>query len=136
NVEQFALKPSQLYLVTSGSKSSSLVFTIPSYDNIKWISEPVDLKVEGKSDYNEHIVILRNEAASDPQQILRMALRVDTFHESYRLLFYSPLWILNRTDLKLGFQIENNRTFIDVIERPHLVSPEKIGSEANKKVKE
>ncbi|CAF2545662.1 unnamed protein product [Rotaria sp. Silwood2] len=133
NVEQFALKPSQLYLVTSGSRSSSLLFTIPSYDNIKWISEPVDLKVEGKGDFNEHIVIFRNKAASNPQQILRMVLRVDTFHESYRLLFYSPLWILNRTDLKLEFQIENNRTFIDVIERPHLVCPEKIGSEANKK---
>ncbi|CAF2390576.1 unnamed protein product [Rotaria sp. Silwood2] len=133
NVEQFALKPSQLYLVTSGSRSSSLLFTIPSYDNIKWISEPVDLKVEGKGDFNEHIVIFRNKAASNPQQILRMVLRVDTFHESYRLLFYSSLWILNRTDLKLEFQIENNRTFIDVIERPHLVCPEKIGSEANKK---
>ncbi|CAF0895845.1 unnamed protein product [Rotaria sp. Silwood1] len=133
NVEHFTLTPSQLYLVTSGSRSSSLVFTIPSYDNIKWISEPIDLKVEGKGDYNEHLVIFRNDAAPDPQQTLRMILRVDAFHESYRLLFYSPLWILNRTDLKLEFQIENNRTFIDVIERPHLVCPEKIGSEANKK---
>ncbi|CAF1265249.1 unnamed protein product [Rotaria sordida] len=133
NVEQFALKPSELHLVTSGGRSSSLVFTIPSYDNIKWISEPVDLKAEGKGDYNEHIVIFRNDAAPDPQQILRMLLRVDAFHESFRLLLYSPLWILNRTDLKLEFQIENNRTFIDIIERPHLVCPEKIGSEANKK---
>ncbi|CAF1648366.1 unnamed protein product, partial [Rotaria sordida] len=47
NVEQFDLKPSELYLATSGSKTSSLIFTIPSYDNIKWISDPVDLKVQG-----------------------------------------------------------------------------------------
>ncbi|CAF3939022.1 unnamed protein product [Rotaria sp. Silwood2] len=133
NVEQFTLQPSQLYLVTSGGRNASLVFTIPSYDNIKWISKPIDLKVEGKGDHNEHMVIFCNDAVSDPQQILRMVLRVDAFHESYRLLLYSPLWILNRTDLKLEFQIENNRTFIDVIERPHLVCPEKIGSEANKK---
>jgi hypothetical protein len=36
-----------------------------------------------------------------------MILRVDTFHESYRLLFYSPFWILNRTELKLEFQVNN-----------------------------
>jgi len=36
-----------------------------------------------------------------------MILRVDTFHESYRLLFYSPFWILNRTELKLEFQVKN-----------------------------
>ncbi len=35
-----------------------------------------------------------------------MILRVDTFHESYRLLLYSPFWILNRTDLKLEFQVK------------------------------
>ena len=29
-------------------------------------------------------------------------LRVDTFHESYRLLLYSPFWILNRTGIKTG----------------------------------
>ncbi|CAF1648367.1 unnamed protein product [Rotaria sordida] len=57
-----------------------------------------------------------------------MILRVDAFHESYRLLFYAPFWILNRTDLKLDFQIENNRMLIDVIERPYLICPEKIGN--------
>ena len=35
-----------------------------------------------------------------------MVLRVDSFHESYRLLLYSPFWILNRTGLKLEFQVE------------------------------
>ncbi|CAF3681386.1 unnamed protein product [Rotaria sordida] len=133
NVEQFDLKPSELYLATSGSKTSSLIFTIPSYDNIKWISDPVDLKIQGQGDGNEYIVTLHNQTDSYSQQILRMILRVDAFHESYRLLFYAPFWILNRTDLKLDFQIENNRMLIDVIERPYLICPEKIGSEASKK---
>ncbi len=35
-----------------------------------------------------------------------MILRVDIFHESYRLLLYSPFWILNRTELKLEFQVK------------------------------
>ncbi len=35
-----------------------------------------------------------------------MILRVDTFHESYRLLLYSPFWILNRTGLKLELQVK------------------------------
>jgi hypothetical protein len=35
-----------------------------------------------------------------------MALRVDTYHESYRLSLYTPFWVLNRTDLKLEFQVE------------------------------
>ena len=34
-----------------------------------------------------------------------MVLRVDSFHESHRLLLYSPFWILNRTGLKLEFQV-------------------------------
>ncbi|CAF1275242.1 unnamed protein product [Rotaria sp. Silwood1] len=102
NVEQFTLKLSQLHLVKSNNRNSSLVFTISSHDNIIWISESVDLKVEGKDNYNEHIVIFRNLQ----QIILRMILRVDTFHESYRLLLYSSLWILNCIDLKLEFQIK------------------------------
>ncbi|CAF4656530.1 unnamed protein product [Rotaria sp. Silwood1] len=133
NVEQFSLKPSELYLATFGSKTSSLIFTIPSNNNIKWVSDPVDLKVQGQGDDNEHIVILHNQTDPSSQQILRMILRVDAFHESYRLLFYAPFWILNRTDLKLDFQIENNRTLIDVVERPYLICPEKIGNEASKK---
>jgi len=36
-----------------------------------------------------------------------MVLRVDTFHESYRLLLYSPFWIVNRTELQLEFQVNN-----------------------------
>ncbi|CAF1260195.1 unnamed protein product [Adineta steineri] len=104
---------------------------IPSYNNIKWTSDPVDLNVEGKGDHNEHLVILHN--SNNPQQILKMVLRVDTFHESYRLLFYSPFWILNRTELQLEFQIENNRAFIEVAQTPFLVCPDKFGSDANKK---
>ncbi|CAF1212266.1 unnamed protein product [Rotaria magnacalcarata] len=133
NGEQLALKPSQLHLCTSGKRSSNLVFTIPSYDNIKWISEPVDLKIEGKGDKNEHLVVFHSGTAPESQQILRMILRVDAYHESYRLLIFSPFWIVNRTDLKIDFQIENNRTFIDVIETPYLVCPESFTNEASKK---
>ncbi|CAF4454013.1 unnamed protein product [Rotaria socialis] len=133
NVEKNYLKPNQLNLITSGNKYSTLVFTIPYYDNIKWISEPIDLKVEGKGDYNERLVILHGSASANSQKILRMVLRVDTFHESYDLLLYSPFWILNRTELQLEFQIENSRTCVQVTEIPFLVCPEKFESEASNK---
>ncbi|UJR35157.1 hypothetical protein I4U23_027926 [Adineta vaga] len=132
NVEQIDLKPSELTLITSGNKQSVLTFTIPSYNNIKWISDPVDLKVEGKGDHNEHIIMFHN-STSNSDQILKIVLRVDTFHESYRLLLYSPFWILNRTELPLEFQIETNRTFIEVSQTPFLVCPDKFESDANKK---
>ncbi|CAF1542330.1 unnamed protein product [Adineta steineri] len=131
NAERINLKPSDLNLITSGNKQSILRLIIPSYNNIKWISDSVDLNVEGKGDHNEHLVILHN--SNNHQQILKMVLRVDTFHESYRLLFYSPFWILNRTELQLEFQIENNRAFIEVAQTPFLVCPDKFGSDANKK---
>jgi len=41
-----------------------------------------------------------------------MLLRVDAYHESYRLSLYSPFWILNRTDLKLEFQVEKCLFFL------------------------
>ncbi|CAF1489561.1 unnamed protein product, partial [Rotaria sordida] len=50
----------------------------------------------------------------------RIILRINAFHESYRLLLYSRLYILNHTDLKL---IENNRTLINVIHTQYLVFP-------------
>ncbi|CAF3586652.1 unnamed protein product [Adineta steineri] len=130
NVETFELKPSQLQLITSGNKSSVLNFTIPSYNNIIWTSEPVDLKAEGTGDNNEHLVIFHS---TDNQQILRMMLRVDAYHDSYRLSLYTPFWVLNRTNLKLELQIENHPVFIDVIETPYLFCPEKFSSGANKK---
>lgn len=34
-----------------------------------------------------------------------MILRVDAYHASYRLSLYTPFWVLNRTDLKLEFQV-------------------------------
>ncbi|CAF1245225.1 unnamed protein product [Adineta ricciae] len=132
DVEQIDLKPSELNLITSGNKQSILTFTIPSYNNIKWISETVDLKVEGKGDHNEHLVIFHNSTANS-QQTLKMVLRIDTYHESYRLLLYSPFWILNRTELSLEFQIENNRTFLEASHTPFLVCPDKFDSDANRK---
>lgn len=44
-----------------------------------------------------------------------MVLRVDTYHQSYRLSLYSPFWVLNRTDLKLEFQVEAKTNFIFLI---------------------
>jgi len=37
-----------------------------------------------------------------------MILRVDILHKSYYLSLYSPFWILNRTELKLEFQVKKN----------------------------
>ncbi|CAF3386362.1 unnamed protein product [Rotaria sp. Silwood1] len=133
NVEEINLKPSEINLITSGHRHSTLTFTIPSYGNIKWISEPIDLNVEGKGDRNEHLVIFHNRTSANSPTILKMVLRVDTFHESYRLLLYSPFWILNRTQLNLEFQIENNITFIEAVETPCLVCPEKFEIEEKRK---
>ncbi|CAF5055703.1 unnamed protein product, partial [Rotaria socialis] len=62
-----------------------------------------------------------------------MILRVDTLHESYSLFLYSPFWIINRTELQLELQIENNRTFIEMTETPLLFCLENFESEPNKK---
>ncbi len=78
-----------------------------------------------------------------------MVLRIDSFHESFRLLLYSPFWILNRTELQLEFQvniylfikiffiyfeqIDNQHTFIEVAQTPFLICPEKFDSDPNKK---
>ena len=35
-----------------------------------------------------------------------MVLRVEAYHESYRLSLYSPFWVLNRTNLKLELQVK------------------------------
>ncbi|CAF2933999.1 unnamed protein product [Rotaria sp. Silwood2] len=133
NVEQINLKPSELNLITSGNKHSTLIFTIPSYANIKWISEPIDLKVEGKGDRNEHLVLFHNNTSVNSSIILKMVLRVDSFHESYRLLLYSPFWVLNRTELNLEFQIDNTNTFIEAAEVTCLVCPENFESEEKRK---
>ena len=44
-----------------------------------------------------------------------MVLRVDAYHESYRLSLYSPYWILNRTNLKLEFQVKKNSYFYFIL---------------------
>ncbi|CAF4556270.1 unnamed protein product, partial [Didymodactylos carnosus] len=62
-----------------------------------------------------------------------MALRVETFHKSYRILLYAPYWILNRTSFDLDFQIENQQTDIPNVETPFLICPEKIDTNSNKK---
>ncbi len=48
-----------------------LVLKIPSYDDVEWISNPVDLGIRKKNDPNEQIIIFRHE-----KQIL---VRKETF---------------------------------------------------------
>ncbi|CAF1457821.1 unnamed protein product, partial [Rotaria sp. Silwood1] len=133
NVEQVDIKPSQLNEIAFGDKYSTLIFLIPSYHKIKWISESIDLKVEQNCHYNEHFIIFHDSTTSNPKQTLNMILRVDTLHESYRLFLYSRFWIINRTELQLELQIENNRTFIEITETPLLFCLENFESEPNKK---
>ncbi|CAF4887256.1 unnamed protein product [Rotaria sp. Silwood1] len=133
NVEQVDIKPSQLNEIAFGDKYSTLIFLIPSYHKIKWISESIDLKVEQNCHYNERFIIFHDSTSSNPKQTLNMILRVDTLHESYRLFLYSPFWIINRTELQLELQIENNRTFIEMTEIPLLFCLENFESEPNKK---
>ncbi|CAF4561909.1 unnamed protein product [Rotaria socialis] len=133
SVEQVDLKPSQLNEIAFGDKYSTLIFMIPSYHKIKWISESIDLKVEQNYHYNERFIIFHDSTSSHSKQTLNMILRVDTLHESYSLFLYSPFWIINRTELQLELQIENNRTFIEMTETPLLFCLENFESEPNKK---
>ncbi|CAM4941103.1 unnamed protein product [Rotaria socialis] len=127
------LKPSQLNEIAFGDKYSTLIFMIPSYHKIKWISESIDLKVEQNYHYNERFIIFHDSTSSHSKQTLNMILRVDTLHESYSLFLYSPFWIINRTEFQLELQIENNRTFIEMTETPLLFCLENFESEPNKK---
>ncbi|CAF0886255.1 unnamed protein product [Rotaria sordida] len=43
---------------------------ISCYDNIKWVSEPIDLKVEENADHIERRFIFHEAASSDPQPVL------------------------------------------------------------------
>ncbi|CAF1371560.1 unnamed protein product [Didymodactylos carnosus] len=65
-----------------------------------------------------------------------MALRIEMFHESYRILLYAPYWILNRTSFDFDFQIENQQTDISNVETPFLICSEKFDINSNKKVKQ
>ncbi|CAF1256037.1 unnamed protein product [Rotaria sordida] len=133
NIEEIYLKPSQLQLITSGGKNSILRFIIPFYNKIKWISDPIDLGIRKRNDPSEQIITFHNATSTDKQQILRMALRVDLFHESYRLSLYAPFWIVNHTNLKLEFQIGNDRILIKNIENSFLVCPEKYTNDTSEK---
>ncbi|CAF4508473.1 unnamed protein product, partial [Rotaria socialis] len=133
NIEQITMKPSEVYLTSSGNRYSTLIFTIPSYVNASWVSEPVNLKVEGTDDHNEHHIVFHNNTRTRSQEKLQMYLRSDLFQTTDRLSLYSPFWILNRTDLKLEFQIEDHITFIGVAETPVLVCSQPFDNHANKK---
>ncbi|CAF0900458.1 unnamed protein product [Adineta steineri] len=130
NVENVELKSSELYHSIQGNKKSILIFTIPSYNNSSWISEPIDLNEKGHGIHNEHIVKFNDKITGET---LRMVLRVDTYRQSYRASFYSPFWIINSTDLKFEFKIENEKTFIDTINQSYYICPKNFNSESHKK---
>ncbi|CAF4768410.1 unnamed protein product [Rotaria sp. Silwood2] len=44
----------------SYKRQQKITVPISSYDNVKWISDAVDLLTEGFGDYNEHLVYLGN----------------------------------------------------------------------------
>ncbi|CAF1173038.1 unnamed protein product [Adineta ricciae] len=130
NVEQCELKPSELYHSIQGHKKSNLIFKIPSYNQSSWISEAINLNEKGHGIHNEFIVKFTNLSTGDD---LRMILRVDTYRQSYRASFYSPYWIINGTDLKFQFKIDNEKSFVDVVDQPYFICPKKYHSESNKK---
>ncbi|CAF4893614.1 unnamed protein product, partial [Rotaria sp. Silwood1] len=130
NMENVTLKPSELHHCLQGNKKSILIFRISSYLNASWISEPCDLSVKGHGTHNEHIIKF-HELITD--ETIMMILRVDTYRGSYRASFYSPFWIVNATDLKFQFKIENDKTFIDSIDKPVFICPNKYQSDSNKK---
>ncbi|CAF3277139.1 unnamed protein product, partial [Rotaria sp. Silwood2] len=103
---------------------------ISSYLNASWISEPCDLSGKGHGTHNEHIIQFHELITNET---IRMILRVDTYRGSYRASFYSPFWIVNATDLKFQFKIENDKTFIDSIDKPVFSCPNKYHSDSNKK---
>ncbi|CAF3775950.1 unnamed protein product, partial [Rotaria magnacalcarata] len=133
NIEQITMKPSELYLTSSGNRYSTLIFTIPSYASARWVSEPVSLKVEGTDDHTEHHIVFHNNTHTRSQEKLKMYLRSDSFHTTDRLSLYSPFWILNRTELKLELQIEDHITFIGVYKTPVLVCPHHFDNQASTK---
>ncbi|CAF4608864.1 unnamed protein product [Rotaria sp. Silwood1] len=134
NLEQIYLKPSQLQLITSGGKNSILTFIIPFYNEIEWISDPVDLGKRKRNDSSEQIITFYNASGPNKQQILRMVLHVDLFHESYHLSLYAPFWIVNHTDLNLEFRIGSDRVLIKDTENSLLVCPEKYKSDTSEKI--
>ncbi|CAF4138845.1 unnamed protein product [Rotaria magnacalcarata] len=132
-VKEIDLKSNQSCSMISANRNSTLTFIIQSYDNTRWISDAIDLEFERTNDHYEYLVLFHYATSPNLEKTLRMILRVDTIHESYRLSLYSPFWIFNYIDLKLELQIENNRTFIDVAQTPVLVCPERFESETNRK---
>lgn len=50
---------------------------------MEWVSEAIDLKIEGKGDSNEHIVIFHSKTDSNLQQIL-----VSNYLKSYLHYIY------------------------------------------------
>jgi hypothetical protein len=77
---------------------------------------------------------------------------MEIFHQSYRLLLYTPFWIVNHTNLKLEFQvgdlfliekimvfifylkIENERMIIENSDQTYFICPEKYKNDSKEKV--
>ncbi|CAF3842025.1 unnamed protein product [Rotaria sp. Silwood1] len=81
---------------------------ISSHDNIIWISESVDLKVEGKDNYNEHIVIFRNL-----QQIILiyMNIAINSFGLIKLVTLLLAIVIINKSTIEIEIieTVSNNQ---------------------------
>ncbi|CAF0796846.1 unnamed protein product [Adineta steineri] len=115
--------PGELYHATSGNKKSLLIFTIPLHNNKKWISESIDLHVKPHSNPTQHMVQFHEVNSQDT---MKMILRIDVYQESYRVMLYSPFWILNYTNFKIEFEIDNEKTLIDIYDSPFFICTKKI----------
>ncbi|CAF3870792.1 unnamed protein product [Adineta steineri] len=129
DVEQVKLEPNNLYHSVSGNKRSMLTFVIPHYKDAKWISEPMDLNLKTNTKLKDYVLIFHSTSS---QESLRLMLRVDIYRESYRASLYSVFWVLNCTDLKFEFKIENEKTLIEAIEPPFFVCPKNLDSKKKK----
>ncbi|CAF4288304.1 unnamed protein product, partial [Adineta steineri] len=101
NDDPIDLKSGELYHATSGNKKSLLIFTIPLHNNKKWISESIDLHIKPHSNPTQHMVQFHEVNSQDT---MKMILRIDVYQESYRVMLYSPFWILNYTNFKIEFE--------------------------------
>ncbi|CAF3861922.1 unnamed protein product, partial [Adineta steineri] len=123
NDDPIDLKSGELYHATSGNKKSLLIFTIPLHNNKKWISESIDLHVKPHSNPTQHMVQFHEVNSQDT---MKMILRIDVYQESYRVMLYSPFWILNYTNFKIEFEIDNEKTLIDIYDSPFFICTKKI----------
>ncbi|CAF3406460.1 unnamed protein product [Rotaria sp. Silwood1] len=115
NLEQIYLKPSQLQLITSGGKNSILTFIIPFYNEIEWISDPVDLGKRKRNDSSEQIITFYNASGPNKQQILAYTETKEAYLEntdqlervSYCIHIHSTIHLTNLLPIDIQCSINN-----------------------------